>query len=186
MREQPLFRNLDELNTRQDSIKFRYKNSKSSISFLHTGLCIKKNKLYTKLYRKQTDRQNFLHKDSEHTRSYSIEPSTKNQTSLYSIRRLWTSLQELKQFLEQGYNSELLDKHIKATEKLNRNELIKSTKKYTPINRRIPLAIIYNQFLPNINKIIRKNWNILSVNKSLKKKIKTNHNPGQNIWNKME
>ena len=31
------------------------------------------------------------------------------------------------------------------------------------------LAIIYNQFLPNISKIIRENLNLLSVNESLKK-----------------
>ena len=37
------------------------------------------------------------------------------------------------------------------------------------ISIRIPLTITYNRFLPNICKIIRKNWNILSVNESPKK-----------------
>ena len=41
---------------------------------------------------------------------------------------------DLKQrLLEQEYNSELLDKHIKTVEKLDRNELIKANKKDTPI-----------------------------------------------------
>ena len=69
----------------------------------------------------------------------------------------------------QWYNSELLDKYIKTVDKLDRNELIKGSRKDTPINTRIPLAITYNRFLPNISKIIRKNWTILSVNESLKK-----------------
>ena len=38
-----------------------------------------------------------------------------------------------------------------------------------PIRTHIPLGITYNCFSPNISKIIRKNWNILSFNKSLKK-----------------
>ena len=61
-----------------------------------------------------------------------------------------------------------MDKHIKTDEKLDRNELIKGNKKDRPISTRIPLEITYNRFLPNISKIIRKNWNILSVNRSLK------------------
>ena len=37
---------------------------------------------------------------------------------------------EVKQrFIEQGYNPELLDKHIKGAEKLDRNDLIKGNKK---------------------------------------------------------
>ena len=35
--------------------------------------------------------------------------------------------------MEHGYNSELLDKHIKIVDKLDRNELIKRNKKYTTI-----------------------------------------------------
>ena len=38
---------------------------------------------------------------------------------------------ELKQqFVEQGYNSELLDKHIKTVEKLDRNELVKGKNRH--------------------------------------------------------
>ena len=50
-------------------------------------------------------------------------------------KRLDHHCKELKQrFIEQGQNSELLDKHIKTTEKLNTNELIKANKKDTPVN----------------------------------------------------
>ena len=37
---------------------------------------------------------------------------------------------------------------------------------------RTPLAIAYNRFLPNILKIITKNWNILNINKNLKEIFK--------------
>ena len=64
-----------------------------------------------------------------------------------------------------------MDKQIKTVEELDMNELIKGNKKDTPISTRIPLTTTYNQFLPNMSKIIRKNWNILSVSESLKKNL---------------
>ena len=57
--------NLDELNTKQNSIKFEHKLSKTSIYFLDTEVCLKHNKLHTKICRKQTDRQSFLYINSE-------------------------------------------------------------------------------------------------------------------------
>ena len=59
--KEQLIWNLDELNAKHDSIKFEHQISKTSISFLDTEMYIKNNKLYTKIYRKQTDRQSFLH-----------------------------------------------------------------------------------------------------------------------------
>ena len=61
--KEQLIRNLGELNTKHDSIKFKYKISKTSISFLDTEVYIKNNKFFTKIYRKQTDRQSSLHID---------------------------------------------------------------------------------------------------------------------------
>ena len=79
-----------------------------------------------------------------------------------TIKRIYTTsrdfehnCKELKQwFFEQSYKSELLDKHIKTVEKLDRN----GNKKDTPITTRIPLAIAYNRFLPNISKIAQKKY----------------------------
>ena len=50
--KEQLIRNLGELNGKHDPIKFKYKISKTSISFLDTEVYIKNNKLYTKIYRK--------------------------------------------------------------------------------------------------------------------------------------
>ena len=174
--KEQFFRTLDELNTKHDPIKFEYKISKTSISFLDTEVYIKNNKIYTKIYRKQTDRQSFLYIDSEHPKS--LKNSIPYNQAL-RIERICTPLKdfeylckELKQrFLEQRCNSELLGKQIKTVEKLDRNELGKGNKKDMSISTRIPLGITYNRFIPNISKIIQKNWNILSVNESLKKEF---------------
>ena len=50
--KEQLIRNLGELNGKHDPIKFEYKISKTSISFLDTEVYIKNNKLFTKIYRK--------------------------------------------------------------------------------------------------------------------------------------
>ena len=51
---------------KHNSIAFEYKISQSSIHFIDTEVYIKNHKLYLKIYRKETDRQNFLHINSEH------------------------------------------------------------------------------------------------------------------------
>ena len=60
---------LNELNGKHPSIKFEYEISKEGISFLDTEICIKNNKLRTKIFRKKADRQTFLKINSEHPKS---------------------------------------------------------------------------------------------------------------------
>ena len=124
---------------------------------------IKNSKLYTNINRKQTDQYSCLHIDSEHPKS--LKDSIPYSQAL-QIKRISTtskdvehSCKELKQsndFLNKVNNSELLGKHIKTVEKLDRNKLVKGNKK--SICTRIPLAITNNQLLKNIIKIIPRNW----------------------------
>ena len=65
----------------------------------------------------------------------------------------------------------LINKHLERIILLNRIDLI--TEKYPQQkSERIPLIITYNQFLPNITKTIRKNWNMLQINKNFEKNFK--------------
>ena len=57
---------LNDLNTKYNSAKFEYKISQASILFLETEVYTKNYKKYTNIYRKETDRWNFLHINSEH------------------------------------------------------------------------------------------------------------------------
>ena len=61
-----LLKFLNDLNTRHNFIKFGQKISQSSIHFLDAEVCIKNNKLHTKIYWKETDRQSILHINSDH------------------------------------------------------------------------------------------------------------------------
>ena len=67
--KEQFIQNLDELNKKRDSTKFEFKISKISSSLLDIEVYIKNNKLYTKIYRKQTNRQSFHRINSEHQKS---------------------------------------------------------------------------------------------------------------------
>ena len=82
---------IDELNTKLDSIKFEYKISKISISFLDTEVYIKNNKLCTKICRKQTNLKSFLDKDSEHPKS--LKDSIPYSQAL-RMKRIFTTSQD--------------------------------------------------------------------------------------------
>ena len=68
--EEVLLKFINELNQKHKTIKFDFKYSKTKIEFLNV-LVYKdiNNKLQTTLYKKPTDRQSYLHTNSEHTRS---------------------------------------------------------------------------------------------------------------------
>ena len=126
-----------------------------------------------KVYRKEAGRQNFLHINSEHPISlkksipYSQVLRVKRTCSTIENFKLYYS--ELKQkFIEKGHKSDLLDKHISTVEKLDRNEMLKEKVRKKPKQTFIPLTLNYNRFCPNISKAIRKRWNLLEINKSLK------------------
>ena len=51
---------LNDLNTKNNSLKFEYKISQSNIPFLEMEVYLKNNKLYTMIYRKETERENFF------------------------------------------------------------------------------------------------------------------------------
>ena len=59
----------EEINNVHPSIKFELQYSTNEINFLDTTAYIKNNKLFTKLYRKPTDRQLYLHNASYHRQS---------------------------------------------------------------------------------------------------------------------
>ena len=51
---------------------------------------------------------------------------------------------------------------------MDRKELLKERDKTTSKETKIPLVLTYSRSLTNINTVVRKYWNILSINKALK------------------
>ena len=65
-------------------------------------------------------------------------------------------------FLDRQYKEEVLDEQIKKVDRTERKELFTCKEKNN--KSRIPLSITYNRTLPNISKIVNRNWNILQIN----------------------
>ena len=65
-------------------------------------------------------------------------------------------------FLDRQYKEQVLDEQIKKVDRTERKELFICKEKHNKI--RIPLSITYNRTLPNISKIVNRNWNILQIN----------------------
>ena len=128
---------IKELNLRHPSIKFDYTISNKEVSFLDTIVYIdKNNKLQTKLYKKPTDRQNYLHRASEHP-----ENLKKNIpfSQVLRVRRICSEKADLDQackelkerFIERGYHADKVEEQIqknlfcKAWKSLWQQEYIK-------------------------------------------------------------
>ena len=67
-----LMKFLNELNTKHESIKFKYQISHTRITNLDTDVYIKNNKLYIKIYTKRTNRQTFFNINFEHPKSLKV------------------------------------------------------------------------------------------------------------------
>ena len=159
---------IKELNEKDKTTKFDLQISPRKIAFLD-GMLYKdeNNNIQTTSYRKPTDQQAFLHAKSEHPRclksSIPYSQALRLKTICSTTRKFDKNCAIIKQkFLDRQYKQEVLDEQIKKVDKIERKERFKSKEKNN--KNRIPLPITYNKTLPNISKIVNKNWNILQIN----------------------
>ena len=85
------------LNKKHPSIKFEFKYAQTKIEFLDVLVYKDQNNmLQTTIYRKQTDQQNYLDVQSEHSKSLkdSIQLSFTNKTNLFFTARILESHSE--------------------------------------------------------------------------------------------
>ena len=169
--EQELLDFMSDLNKKHPLIKFEFKYSQIKIEFLDV-LAYKdhNNMLQTAIYRKQTDRQNYLDPLSEH-------PKLLKDSILYSqalrIKRICSSQQEflnhtakkINQFQKGGYHRSLIEQQIDKANLQEREQLFKEKNKETATN--IPLSLKYNRTLPKIKEIVMKHWHLLHINPNL-------------------
>ena len=122
---------IKDLNTRHASIKFDYKISEEGGYFLDTTVFIDQNdKLQTKLYRKPTDRQNYLHQSSDHQPS--LKPSNAYGQAL-RLKRICSveedlirNCDHLKAYMvKRGYKPDEIDSQIQRVLDIPRSTRIK-------------------------------------------------------------
>ena len=157
-----------------ESIKFDYSISKKSVAFLDTLVYIDdKNLLQTTLYRKKTNRQNFLHKQSEHP--HSLKKSIPYSQTL-RIKRICSTKSDFEKqcydlkekFIQRGYSATEVQEQINKASRIGREELLLESSCQRKHDR-IPLVLPYNRTTPKISNIINKYWSLLKINQNLAK-----------------
>ena len=164
------------LNHQHNTIKFDIKTSTKEIEFLDTKVFIdERNQLKTKLYTKDTDTHNYLHRTSAH-------PERLKKAIPYGqalrIRRICTeeedATKEFKNlqnnFIKKGYNKTEVSAEILRAKNTPRTTTLTSKDKKT-LNR-TPLVLTYNPSLPPIMDVIKKHWHVLQSDSSLSETFK--------------
>ena len=163
---------ISDINNCHPTIKFDYEIHATEVNFLDTTVFKDGyGKLKTKLYKKPTDRQNYLHIKSEH-------PPTLKKSIPYSqalrIRKICPDEKDLKEnceqlaltFQQRGYEKNFIKQQIDKAINIPRENLLTENPKEP--SKRIPLSIKYNRTLPPISSIINKHWNLLQIDNDIK------------------
>ena len=168
---------MSEMNQKHPSIKFDYEFDCEPIEFLDTLVYIdEQNKLQATLFRKSSDRQNFLNAKSEHP--YSFKKSIPYSQAL-RIRRICSTFEDyhshsrklIEQIFNKGYTKDVVIQQIRKVDQLNRKQLLHKQRRHD--KQCIPLSVTYSRALPNLKNILTKHWHILEANQSCKKTFST-------------
>ncbi len=162
---------IEYMNSSHHSIKFTAEISQEEVTFLDTKVKIdpETKEIYTELYTKDTDTQNYLSFDSCHPKHCKTGGPF---GEFLRIRRNCHKLEDYDKHSEQrvrdyqrrGYPTELLEESRQKARALDRNDLLK-TKDKTKSKKddRVPLIITHNPANPNMRAIIDKHWHLLQL-----------------------
>ena len=135
--ENELLTFFEKLNQQYPSIKFEMKYSKDKIEFLDTLIYKdKNNNIQTTLYKKPTDRQNYIHSKSAHP--FSLKKSIAYSQAL-RLKRICSTTGEYekhtenlkKQLIKKGYPETMVNEEIQKATNQDRTELLNKEKTET-------------------------------------------------------
>ena len=147
--------------------------SRSEIPFLDTLCSIKNGKIKTDLYKKPTDRNQYLLPDSCHPKQ--TTRAIPKSLGLRIVRVCSDPgdrdrrLNELKeQLMERGYNQDMVQSSIDKVKKIPQNVALRRVKRKTTQTKRPVYALTYDPRLPSITALQAKHWrSMTSRNKYL-------------------
>ena len=142
-----------------------------NIAFLDTQVSIEDGKLVTDLYRKPTDRCQYLLPSSCHPSHISKNIPYNLCHRLLQIcskpENLNTRLEELKQFLlSREYRKKSIEDAISKIMNMNRLDALKKMPKKE--NKRPIFVLTYNPALPSVSSILKKHWRVMTQDPYLK------------------
>ena len=171
--EEQLLKFMAKINMMHDTIKFTcsYNLNERSTNFLDLKITITDEGINTTLYRKETDRVQYLLPTSCH-------PAHTFKNIPYSLalrlvricserRDLMVRFDELRDMLlSRGYNKNIIKAAINKASKIVRKEALKRVEKVK--TERSVFAITYNPMLPSVTRVVGKHWNFMTKNKHIK------------------
>lgn len=174
--ESQLLKFIDMINKLHPTIKFTasYDFHGKSTNFLDTTVWISEGRIHTDLYRKKTDKVQYLLPSSCH-------PSHVTKNIPYSlglrIVRICSDfdnrikrLQELRNMLiSRNYRAKCVDDALARVHAITREDALKRVEKKT--NDRITFALRYYPQLPSVSKILQKHWRAMTIDPEMKKNI---------------
>jgi hypothetical protein len=171
---------MTKINTLHETIKFThsYCFKDKSTTFLDMTVKIAKNKILTDLYRKPSDKVQYLLQNSCHPSH--IFKSIPYSSALRLVRICSTKdllnkrLEELKvMLLSRKYNKNIVNEALKKAKTINKSEILKKRQKRQ--NDRVVLALTFNLKLPSVSNIVKKHWKTMTQDPNMKKKSSQNH-----------
>lgn len=171
--EDELLHFIDCYNSAHPNINFTHTYSQESINFLDVTVTIEDGELTTKLYRKPTDRQQYLRYQSDHPHhcknSIPYSQAHRFKRICSKSEDFTTNAKNLKTMLEgQGYPARVTDDAIKKAEALNRVDLIANRPPQRDLQR-TDLCLTYSTNFPNVKNILKRHYNILEQSERLKR-----------------
>ncbi|CAN7997262.1 unnamed protein product, partial [Ixodes hexagonus] len=173
--EAELINFISSFNKVHPNIKFSHSYSTQCAHFLDVTVEIHKNRLEAKLYRKPTDRQQYLHFNSSHPRhcktsipysqAHRFKRLCSNSDDFHSNTR---SLRNV--LAKQKYPATIIDDAIRKADELDRNSILTGTSK-VPVPSETNMVLQFSPAMPNVSSILRKHYNILEQSERLKRII---------------
>lgn len=160
-------------NKAHPSIAFTYTYSTTEINFLDVHINTDKGELITTVYKKPTDRQQYLHFDSCHPRHCKTSIP---YSQAHRFRRICSRTEDFEANAEnlrnvlakQQYPPPIVNDAICKAVNLDRQELLHHEKELNQKGRG-NLVLTFGGNSPNINKILKKHFNMLQQSERLSK-----------------
>ncbi|CAN7939219.1 unnamed protein product [Ixodes hexagonus] len=174
--ETELLKFIDTFNEAHKSIRFSRSYSQNSINFLDVTVTINGSSLETNLYRKPTDRQQLLHFSSSHPQhcktSIPYSQAHRYRRICSNERDFISNTDALRNTLsEQKYPKQVIDDAINRAQNLNGEEILSRHDTDSTKVRETNLVLNFSANLPNINGILRRQYNILEQSDHMKEVI---------------
>ena len=156
-----------EFNNFNPNIKFTYEFSEASTNFLDLNVKLSNGKLQTSMYVKPTDRHQYLHFQSSHTKHtkrsivYSQTLRASRACSKEEDYKNYCNQME-SWFLKRSYPDHLIDNEMEKIMFKSREKIEKSKLKH------LPFVVTYHPSLNCLHIIIRDNTYLLYMNQEVK------------------